>query len=193
MANNAYNASSGCHECARNKLVDHRRQLVPLFPASGALESFALNIVTPVSKTLNGNQIKLVMRNRYLKVTKAVTTSEKTASHITSLSICKSILLHGAPTHVLTDNEMQFVCKFLETPCAFLGTIHPTTLAYHLQTNGPANDLGERWWPGRGPMWPSFSRSGIFLAAADLCLYHLRARSTNLTSFQLGASGTFPR
>lgn len=74
----------------------------------------SLDILGLCLKVLNDSQFVLGMIDHYSKLTRAVLTSKKTASHIVSLSMDNWIILHGIPMHGLADNGMQFVNKFFE-------------------------------------------------------------------------------
>lgn len=48
------------------------------------------------------------------------------------------LILHGMPTHLLTDNGTKFVCTLFATVCALFGIKRLTNTTYFLQTNGQA-------------------------------------------------------
>lgn len=45
-------------------------------------------------------------------------------------------MLYRTPTHLLTNNGLQFVAKVFEILCGILGFGHLMPTAYHAQTNG---------------------------------------------------------
>lgn len=90
----------------------------------------------PLLKTMCVNQFILVMTDCYAKFTKAVFTSKTAALHIVSLFLNNLVTMYGFRKYVLTNNGTNLSRKFLKSLCAFLGTKHITTTAYHLQTSG---------------------------------------------------------
>lgn len=64
-----------------------------LFPASGLLEFAVIDILGPVLKTVNRNQIELVMNDCYLILVKAVLTFIRTALLIQSFSWTNWLIL----------------------------------------------------------------------------------------------------
>lgn len=70
--------------------------------------------------------------------------SKTTASHIAAFAMDNWTIPYGIPTNVLTDSRTQFVSKFFQFLCAFLGRKRLTTTAYHLQTNRQAEPFNKR-------------------------------------------------
>lgn len=63
---------------SQNKLSEKWWRPVQLFSAIGRLEFVVMNILEPLLETLSGNQLVLVMRNCFKKLTRAVPTSKTT-------------------------------------------------------------------------------------------------------------------
>lgn len=99
------------------------------------------NTLRPLPKTFNSSQYVLVMTDRNYKLTRAVFTSKTTGSHIVSLFMHKWTMPWGIPTTGLTENLVQSVSKFFELLCAFLGSKHLRTMAYHLEMNWLAEQM----------------------------------------------------
>lgn len=76
------------------------------------------------------------MTNRYLKITRAIPTSETTATHDARMFLGHWIVSYRIPEHLVTENGPQFMSAFFAILCGFLGLKHLTTAAYHTQTNG---------------------------------------------------------
>lgn len=118
----------------QNRSRDIHRRRLQLFLGSGTLQLVSMDIPGPLLNIWNGNHYVLVMKSCYLKLAKAVPTFKLIASPIASLLIDGWIMPYDIPTRMLTDTELQFVCKFFESLCAFLGTIHLRPAPYHPRT-----------------------------------------------------------
>lgn len=77
--------------------------------------------------------------NRSLQyLTSAVPMSNMKALHIASLFQDSWLAPYRTPEHILMDKKAQFMSKFFELLCSFLGLKLLTTTAYHQQTNPEA-------------------------------------------------------
>lgn len=79
---------------------------------SGPLEFVTMDIIKPTSKALSGNQLILVMKDRYTKLTKAVLTSKKASSHIASLFSDNLVVPYEISEYVLSNIGTQLISKF---------------------------------------------------------------------------------
>lgn len=62
----------------------------------------------------------MIMTDRYLKIMKAETEEETTATTVVTIFLNNCILLYGIPAMVLTDNSLQFASKLLNMICVKL-------------------------------------------------------------------------
>lgn len=106
-----------------------------LFAASKPIEFIAMDIVGPYPETVQSNQYILVTKNRYSKLTRALSTLKTTAIHVANVYMVHWLVSYGIQTYLLTDNQTRFVIKFIATVCTLLRVKHLTTTAYHPQTN----------------------------------------------------------
>jgi transposase InsO family protein len=125
-----------CVTCAKNRVKEQTRtSFLKLFPASEPLEYVSMDILGPFQKTEHGNRFRLVISDRFSKLTRTVPLRT-----ITALVVAKAFCEHwvfakGAPRLVLTDNGAQFTAKFFLAVCRELGIKKVFTTAYHPQTN----------------------------------------------------------
>jgi hypothetical protein len=62
-----------CTVRAKNRVTERKRtSFLKLFPASGPLEVFAMDILGPLPKTEHGNRFLLVISDRFYKLTRTV-------------------------------------------------------------------------------------------------------------------------
>lgn len=71
MSNDVYKTGRDCSECVQNESSEKCRRPPQLYPASGPLELFAMDILGPQSKTAKGIKFLLVMTD-VLEVNKSV-------------------------------------------------------------------------------------------------------------------------
>lgn len=71
-----------------------------------------MDILEPHPKKINGNKFVLVMKDCYLKLTRAVATSKAIASHTLSLHMNICIILYTLLTHLLTESGEELVDTF---------------------------------------------------------------------------------
>ena len=137
MASDVYNTVKECSSCAsvRGTLFKHQKYL-KLFPAAGPLEFIAIDILGPLPKTRKGNQVVLVITDRFSKICRAIPLPNQKAVTLAEAFLNNWIYPYGAPLYLLTDNGSNLAAKFFEAVCYFLGVKHLFTTAYHPQTNG---------------------------------------------------------
>lgn len=79
-----------------------------------------MDIFGPLPKTSNGTPFVLVMKDRYLKLMRAVTASMMAFAHIASMFMEFWIIQYNIQDYVLTDNGTPLITKLFELLCAFL-------------------------------------------------------------------------
>lgn len=87
---------------------------------------------------INWQAARIGNDGQVLEVNETLQTSNMTLSHIASLFMDQWLTPFGIQKHLVTDNETQFVSRFVESLGTFLGANHLTTTAHHLQTNEQA-------------------------------------------------------
>jgi transposase InsO family protein len=136
IAEDVYDTVSQCDLCARNQISEKRKpNPLKLFPASGPLESVAMDILGPLPRKIHGNRYLLVISDRYSKVTKTVLLRTVTALSNARAFCDHWAYVYGPPIYLLTDNGPQFTAKFFQAVCSELGIQKIFTTAYHPQTN----------------------------------------------------------
>lgn len=132
--------TSSC--CARNgPKYDHWRRL-PLFPASAPPDSVTMDFVGPFPKATEGTQYKLVIPDRYSKLTRAISTCKTTVTHIANILNGHWLIPYGITTYIRTENGAHLVSKIFATVRALLCAKHLTTFMYHhRQTTKPRDSI----------------------------------------------------
>lgn len=86
MANDVYKTIKDCRSYAstRETTYTHLNNL-KMFPEICPFNFVAVNVLGPLPKTALGRQYIFVITDQYSKVTRAITTDKRTASHIASI------------------------------------------------------------------------------------------------------------
>jgi hypothetical protein len=126
-----------CTVCAKNRVTERKRtSFLKLFPASGPLKVFAMDILGPLPKTEHGNRFLLVISDRFSKLTRTVPLRTITAIGVAKAFCDAWVFLYVPPRYLLTDNGMQSKAKVFLAVCRKLVIAKIFTTAYHPQTNG---------------------------------------------------------
>lgn len=118
------------HVCERlsrmrpKRAVENQWRPSQLFTESRPLEFITKDILRPLLKTLSGNQVLLIITDRYKKLTRDVSIPKTTASHNEASFVDSWVIPYGFSKYDLTNSETQFITKFFELLCAFLCTKH---------------------------------------------------------------------
>lgn len=135
MANDVYQTVENCATCARYCRRAKIKGHLELFHAWGPLEFIAMDILGPLMQTKNEIVLMTVMRDRYLKMTRAVPNSKTTVTHVANVVFHHWVVPSGIRNHLLTDSSPQSVSKFFERICCFFGLKHVTTVPYRSHMN----------------------------------------------------------
>lgn len=108
-----------CPKCARNNSRYCCWRKLKLFLAFGPLDFFAKKIVRKVSKRKQSSQYILVNTDRYSKLTRVITKSKTTATHIGNDFFHHWRIPHSISTYKLTDKGSQLAADLYSTICAF--------------------------------------------------------------------------
>lgn len=133
MANYVYTTVRYCCKCVQNMASEKPQCPLQLVPESRQFRYITLDILRRLPKTLNESQFVLEMKDRYTKLASAVPEFKITASHLLSILMNKWVIPYRISQYVLSNNKTQFTNIFFELLCAFLGTKHLSTTAYHPQ------------------------------------------------------------
>lgn len=105
------------------------------FLTHSSLEFIPRETLSPVLGKINGHHHATILVDRYPKLTRAVSTSKASVTHIATSFYNNCIVPYGILPDLMTDNDIQFLTKLFETVCNFLGLNYITNTAYHAQTN----------------------------------------------------------
>lgn len=110
-----YHTVCNCETYARIHERIARNRHLQLLPASESLVSNATDMLDPLLRMKNGNVYDIVMTDRYLKITREISTPRTAVTHVANVVLYDCILPTDIPDHLLSKNGAQFVCKFLAT------------------------------------------------------------------------------
>lgn len=85
MGCDVYTTVTDCWKCARNCVDKTWAWHLNLSPVRHPLKVIAMDILSPLKKTTNGNQFEGMMNDRYFKLTRAVPTSNTTVTYIANI------------------------------------------------------------------------------------------------------------
>lgn len=125
-----------CKSCARNNPRYKSKRPIQVVPPSEPLDFVAMNILGQLPRTASGKQHVVVIMDRYSKLTRAISKAKTTATHDTNVFFDHWVVPYDIPKYHLTGNSPQFVSKFFETICTYLGVKQLTNTAYHSQAIG---------------------------------------------------------
>ena len=126
-----------CRTCAKNRIkLRSKSNPLKLFPASGPLESVAIDIFGPLLKTGKGNEYLLVICDRFIKLTKTVPIKSTGAGEVARAFTHEWVFNYGPPKELLADNGKCFTGRFFQDVCRILNVVNQFTTTYHPQTNG---------------------------------------------------------
>ena len=115
MAADIYKTIRNCTNCAKNR-VKLRKRTHPLriFPATRPLESLAIDILGPLTKTKKGHRFLLVMSDRFSKLTQVVPLRRIDAYTVAVAFVEAWVFKYGPPKTGISDNGKQFAAKFFQ-------------------------------------------------------------------------------
>lgn len=103
-----------------------------------------MNVPGALPKTTNGNQIVVVIEDRYSKLTGAIQMSKTKPMYTENIFHYNQFNAYGILFFLLTDNGMQFAYKLFAPLCELLGVKHPKIAAYHMQTHGQVEQFNKK-------------------------------------------------
>ena len=126
-----------CTTCAKDP-AKHRKRAHPLriFPTIRPLESPAINILGPLTKTKKSHRFLLVISDRFSKLNHIVALRRIDAYTVAVAFVEGWVFKYGPPKTWISHNGKQFAAKFFLAVCSFLGLTNVFTSTYHPQTNG---------------------------------------------------------
>lgn len=130
-ANDVYTTAKGCCACAHNNLTGLQRSILQFISLNVLLAFVTMAILRELLKTLNGNQVFLVIMDHYSKLKWSLPTYKTTTSAVGSWFIFNCVAPSGyRSSHVLIDVRPHFFSKLVESLWALLGTKQRAILGY---------------------------------------------------------------
>jgi IS30 family transposase len=99
-------------------------------------EKCALDIVGPLSQTLDGNKYVLTFQDEISKYTLAIPIQQQEAATLAKAFVEEVVLKFGIPQKILTDQGSNFMSEVFINVCKLLKIKKTKCMAYHPQTNG---------------------------------------------------------
>ena len=145
MAADVYRTVRTCNACAKIR-VKLRKRMHPLrlLPAQGPLEALSIDILGPLTKTEKVYRFLLVVSDRFTKLTQVIPLRRIDAYTVAVSFVEHWIFKYGPPKTLISDNEKQFVAKFLQSVCSLQGLSNIFKSMYHPQTNGRVERYNRR-------------------------------------------------
>lgn len=103
----------------------------------------SLDILLPLPKMTNGNQLVVIITDSYSKLTCAKQTKNMNTSHLPSLFYDDWIVPCGILTNLMTGTGAQVTSGIFGTICNFLELKHLKPTAHRTHTNGMAKQHKE--------------------------------------------------
>ena len=125
-----------CTPCVKNMLrLLRKASEMKLFPATAPLDSVAIDILGPLTKSSRGFIFMLAISDRFTKLPKVVTLKHSTSFDVAVAFVEHWLFKYGSPAALLSDIGSQFVAHFFRRVCNVLQVHKIFTTTYHLQTN----------------------------------------------------------
>ena len=113
-----YNTIRNCTTCAKNRVkLRKRTHSLRIFSATRPLESLAIDIVGPLTKTKKGHKFLLVTSDRFSKLTEVVPIRRIEACTVAVAFVEAWVFKYGPPKTLISDNGKQFAAKFFRAVC----------------------------------------------------------------------------
>jgi hypothetical protein len=182
---------ASCPSCVKKSLkVSRKTTRLQLFPPSAPMEFIAMDLLGPLTLTERGNQLLLVVTDRFSKLTRAYPLASTTAEVVAKVFFDGWVSAgYGIPRILLTDNGTQFVAKFFQTFCKILGIKQVFTSAYRPSTNGQTERFNRTVVDFMGAYVSEHQKDWDELAAIATYSYNMKPHTaTGFTPFELVTS-----
>ena len=138
---NAYNDTKewldSCKDCASRKNPQTSRPpLLPILEFSKPFDMMGVDILGPLTETMNGNMYVVVFTDYLTRWVEAFPMKDMQAKTIAKIFVNEIICRHSAPKVLLSDQGKQFMSELVKSLCEYMRTKKINTTAYHPQTNG---------------------------------------------------------
>lgn len=107
------------------------------------LEFHAMEILEPLLRSKMEKLLTRFMKSQYSKLTRAVPSTKKTASHIARILLNHLMIPNDIPLYVVSNNGAQFKIIIIAFICPFLRSKMLNTTAYHVQPRGQTERINK--------------------------------------------------
>lgn len=135
MADNAYPVTENYNECRKRGIRCKPQIMLKLLPSTGSFEIIAIDILCLLPKIEQGERSATVMRDPYRRLTRSVSCSRTSATHVVKLLSDRLTASYEIPSYPLSDIRLQFVSELFQSAGGFLAIKQLTKTSYHPQTN----------------------------------------------------------
>ncbi|KAL4153711.1 hypothetical protein QTP88_001544 [Uroleucon formosanum] len=104
--------------------------------ASEPFEKVFIDVVGPLTRTLDGNAYILTMQCDLTKFSIATPMANKESNTVAYHFVTSFVCIHGMPQSLVSDQGTEFLSRVFTETCKLIGIKHSTTSPYHPQANG---------------------------------------------------------
>jgi hypothetical protein len=128
-----------CEKCQVRKTPPKailRPQLTPIEVESEPFKRIHIDILGPISMSMEGNRYILAIVDAFSKWLIAEPMERQTAEIVTNIFVDRCVAQHGIPEVIVSDNGRQFVGETFREVSKFLQCEHRTITPYNPKANG---------------------------------------------------------
>ena len=127
-----------CETCQMNKITQRKTKLPLQITNTPEViwQNCSLDIVGPLTQTLEDNKYLLTFQDKLSKYTLAVAIQQQDAMTVARVFVEEIVLKFGIPQVILTDQGSNFFSDLFANVCKLLRIKRIKTSSYHPQTNG---------------------------------------------------------
>jgi len=127
-----------CTSCQVNKISNRitKQPMIISTTASELFEKIFIDVVGPLTRTLDGNAYILTMQCDLTKFSIATPMANKESNTVAYHFVTSFIYIHGMPQRLVSDQSTEFLSRVFTETCKLIGIKHSTTSPYHPQANG---------------------------------------------------------
>jgi hypothetical protein len=149
MHNDITDYVRGCADCQRHKVNNRptKAPLRPIYPKPEAMpfETIALDFITKLPESQGYDLILTITNHDCTKAAIFIPCREEINAEGTAALYIQHIFAHyRLPQKVISDQDPQFVSKFMQEVCHITGIEHNPSTAYHPRTNGQS-ERSNQW------------------------------------------------
>ncbi|KAL4103589.1 hypothetical protein QTP88_018950 [Uroleucon formosanum] len=104
--------------------------------ASEPFEKVFIDVVGPLTRTLDGNAYILTMQCDLTKFSIAIPMANNESNTVAYHFVTSFVCIHGMPQSLVSDQGTEFLSRVFTETCKLIGIKSSTTSPYHPQANG---------------------------------------------------------